>query len=107
MSYFPIKLDKMRNLKYGMRAIDLIEKKFGKPIMEIEGINNGNLTMEEYATIIWAGLQHEDKELTPDKVMDLIDIYSSIVEVAKVMWKAINDVFKTNEEESETEGKNE
>ncbi len=27
MSYYPIELDKVRNLKYGMRAIDLIEKK--------------------------------------------------------------------------------
>jgi hypothetical protein len=105
MSYYPIKLDKIRNLKYGMRAIDLIEKKFGKPIMKIEGIGDGALTMEEYATLIWAGLVHEDKELTPDKVMDLIDEYSSITKVTQDMWKALNEVF-VKEEDKEDEGKN-
>jgi hypothetical protein len=104
MSYYPIKLDKIRNLKYGMRAIDLIEKKFGKPIMKIEGIENGTLTMEEYATLIWAGLAHEDKELTPDKVMDLIDEYSSITAVTKELWKSLNEVFAVEEEEDK--GKN-
>jgi len=105
MSYYPIKLDKIRNLKYGMRAIDLIEKKFGCPIMKIKGIEDGTLTMKEYATFIWAGLVHEDKELTPDKVMDLIDEYSSITKVTQDMWKALNEVF-VKEEDKEDEGKN-
>lgn len=99
MSYYPIKLDKVRNLKYGMRAIDLIEKKFGKPIMAIEGLQEGLLTMEEYATLIWAGLVHEDKNLTPDKVIDLIDEHSSLVEVTRDMWKALNETFTVEEEE--------
>lgn len=98
MSYTPIKLDKNRNLKYGMKAISLIEKKFDKPIMAIEGIQNGMLTMDEYATLIWAGLVHEDKDLTPEAVMDLVDEYSSLREVSKDMWKALNDVFENDEE---------
>lgn len=107
MSYHPIKLDKVRNFKYGMKAIDLIEKTYGKPIMEIDGISDGKITMEDYATLMWAGLVHEDKELTPERVMDLVDEYSNIREVSKVMWKALNDVFRADEEETETEGKNE
>lgn len=103
MSYYPIKLDKTRNFKFGMRAIDLIEKKYGKPIMEIDGINNGMLTMEDYATLMWAGLTHEDKELTPEKVMELVDEYSSITEVSKVMWNALNDAFKVEEDGEEEE----
>lgn len=106
MSYHPIKLDKVRNFKYGMKAIDLIEKKYKKPIMEIEGITNGIMTMEDYATLIWAGLVHEDDKLTPEKVMDLVDEYSNIREVSKVMWEALNDVFKVDDEEVETEEKN-
>jgi len=107
MSYYPIQLDKTRNFKYGMRAIDLIEKKYGKPIMEIDGISDGKITMDDYATLMWAGLVHEDKELTPERVMDLVDEYSNIREVSKVMWKALNDVFRADEEETETEEKNE
>lgn len=108
MSYYPIQLDKIRNLKYGMVAIDLIEKKYKKPIMEIESMQNGKLTMEEYAYVIWAGLVHEDKNLTPKKVMELIDEYSSLLAVTKEFWKAFNDVFKDDEdEEIEEERKNE
>lgn len=106
MSYYPIELDKTRNFKFGMKAIDLIEKKYKKPIMEIEGIINGIMTMEDYATLIWAGLVHEDDKLTPEKVMDLVDEYSNIREVSKVMWEALNDVFKVDDEEVETEEKN-
>lgn len=90
MSYYPIKLDKIRNFKYGMKAISLIEKNFKKPIAKVD---MSNLTMEDAATIIWAGLQHEDKELTPDKVMDLIDDYSNLPTVMKAMNEAIRGAF--------------
>ena len=83
----------MRNFRFGMKAINLIEKKFGKPIMEISGIRDGGLTMEEYATVMWAGLEHEDPDLTPEKVMDLVDDYSSVPEASKIMWDALNSAF--------------
>lgn len=95
--FYPIKLDKMRNLRYGMKAISLIEETLGKPVMQIEGIDNGGLTMHAYAVLIWAGLVHEDKDLTPDKVIDLVDEYSSIKTVTEEMWKAFNGAFKSNE----------
>lgn len=104
MGYYPIKLDKVRNLRYGMRALDLIEKKFGGPIMAKEGMMTGVLTMEEYATIIWAGLVHEDKDLTPEKVMDLIDEHSSLKEITSEMWDAFNAAYG-EEEESEEKNK--
>lgn len=103
MSYFPIKLDKIRNLKYGMRAIDLIEKEFKKPVMKIDGVRDGALSMHEYATIIWAGLVHEDDKLTPGKVMDLVDEYSSLAEIGKTMWDAFNSVFESTEGDVEEE----
>lgn len=105
MSYVPIKLDKVRNFRYGMKAISLIEKKFKKPISKID---YDNLTMEDAAVIIWAGLVHEDKNLTPDKVMDLVDEYSNLVEVMAEAMKAINEAFGIDktEETKEVEGKN-
>lgn len=106
--FYPVELDKVRNLRYGMKAISLIEKKFKCPVMKIEGITTGELTMENYATIIWAGLAHEDKNLTPDKVMDLIDEHSSLKKVSKVMWEAFNDSFADDEEkQEEVEGEEE
>ena len=101
MSYYPIQLDKSRNFRYGMKAISLIEKKFKKPVSKID---MENLTMEDAATLIWAGLQHEDKDLTPDKVMDLIDDYSDIQTVLTAMSEAISGAFGGGENKEEKNG---
>jgi len=90
VSYYPIQLDKVRNFRYGMKALHLIEKKLKKPISKID---MENLTMEETAIIIWAGLHHEDKDLTPDKVMDLVDEYSNIPAVMQAMGEAFAAAF--------------
>ena len=100
--YFPIELDKTRNFKYGMRAVSLVEKKFKKPISKVD---MNSLTMEEMATIIWAGLVHEDKNLTADRVMDLIDEYSNVTKVFETAGEALNKAF--NGEEAEEKEKNE
>jgi hypothetical protein len=104
MSFYPIQLDKTRNLRYGMRALSLIEKKLKKPVAKID---MENLTMEDTATIIWAGLQHEDKGLTPEKVMDLVDDYSDIQTALTAMGEAFAGAFGAGQAEAETEGKNE
>lgn len=98
MSYVPIKLDKVRNFRYGMKAISLIEKKFKKPISKID---YDNLTMEDAAVIIWAGLVHEDKDLTPDKVMELIDEYSNLTDAMGAMSEALMGSFGTGEVKEE------
>lgn len=88
--YYPIQLDKSRNLRYGMKALSLIEKKFKKPISKLD---MENLTMEDTAVIIWAGLAHEDRELTPERVMDLIDDHSDLTTVVKAMSEAMQAAF--------------
>lgn len=88
--FVPVQLDKMRNLRYGMKAISLIEKKFGKSIAKID---MDDMTMEEIATFIWAGLVHEDKELTPDKVMELVDNFSTVQVVMEKVSEAMNLAF--------------
>lgn len=88
--FYPIQLDKMRNFRYGMKAISLIEKKLGKPIGKVD---MENLTMEDAAVMIWAGLVHEDPELTPEKVMDLVDEYSDIQTVLTAMGEAFQGAF--------------
>jgi UDP-N-acetylglucosamine:LPS N-acetylglucosamine transferase len=85
-----------------MKAISLIEKKFKKPIGKID---YENLTMEEAAILIWAGLVHEDNNLTPEKVMDLVDEYSNFREVIAEMMEAINKAFGLDEEEVKEKNK--
>ena len=98
MSYHPIQLDKMRNFRYGMRALNLIEKKLKKPVAKID---MENLTMEDAAVMIWAGLQHEDKGLTPDKVMELVDDYSNVQTVMIAMGKEFEGAFGAGAPEEE------
>ncbi len=88
--FYPIKLDKSRNLRYGMKAISIIEKQFKKPIGQID---MNNMTMDDAAILICAGLQHEDKDLTPNKVMDLIDDYSDITTALNAMAEAFQGAF--------------
>lgn len=98
--YVTIELDKSRNFRYGMKAISQIEKKLKKPISKIDF---ETLTMEETATIIWAGLEHEDKNLTPNKVMDLIDKKGNFTEVMNAMQQAFENAFGTTGEEEKNE----
>lgn len=98
MSYYPIQLDKSRNFRYGMKAISLIEKKLKKPVAKID---MENLTMEDAAVMIWAGLQHEDRGLTPDKVMELVDDHSDLTTIMTAMGEAFQGAFGTGESESE------
>lgn len=89
--YTPIKLDKERNFRYGMKALSLVEKKLKKNIGQIDF---NNLSIEETMTIVWAGLYHEDKELTVDSLMDIIDEHDiKIGAVVEAMGLAINDAF--------------
>ena len=92
--FYPIKLDRERSFKYNMRTLSNIEKKFGKPLMQIPGMTDGQLTMADYATVMCEGLKHEDPDLTPDKVMDLIDEHSDLATVAEVMWQALNGTLE-------------
>lgn len=92
-NYTPIQLDKVRNLRYGMRALDMVEGQLGKALSEVD---MSKLTTRQLAVFIWAGLAHEDHDLSPDKVMDLIDEYSDIKVVSEALGKAIQESFGKN-----------
>lgn len=97
--FYPIQLDKMRNFRYGMKALSLVEKKLKTPVSKID---MNSMTMEDSAALIWAGLVHEDRDLTPDKVMDLVDEFSSLPNIMASMSEALQGAFGTaNSEEIE------
>lgn len=87
--YTPVEMDKVRNFRFGMKAISFIENKFNKPLKKVDF---ENLTMEETATVILAGLIHEDKELTEEKVMEIIDEKGNLEEVLEAMGKAMEQM---------------
>ncbi len=85
-----IELDKARNLRYGMNALVKVEELTGKTITKLD---LENISMKDLRTILFAGLYHEDKTLTPESVGNLIDEYSNITAVADKLGEAFNVAF--------------
>lgn len=91
-----IHLDKTRLLKYGMRAFALIEKTLKTKLNKLDF---EDLSIHDQATIIWAGLIHEQPDLTVDRVMDLVDEHSTIGEAIRLSGQAFAEAWgvKTDE----------
>jgi len=85
-----IELDKPRTLRYGMNALIKIEELTGKNLAKLD---LDNISIKDLRTIVYAGLFHEDKDLTPEKCADLIDEYSSITTVAEKLGEAMTLAF--------------
>jgi hypothetical protein len=66
-----IKLDKERHLRLTLKGMIEFEKTTGKNLLK--GFNVNNFTLEDSGTLVWACLIHEDKELTIDDVLSMID----------------------------------
>lgn len=85
-----IELDRPRTLRYGMNALVKIEELTGKAISKLD---LENITIKDLRTIVYAGLFHEDKSLTPETVADLIDEYSELSIVAAKLGEAMTLAF--------------
>ena len=83
-------LDRPRTLRYGLNALAKVEDITGQNIM---GLDLNNVSIKDLLAIIYAGLYHEDKELTVEKVGDLIDEHSNITEVAEKLGEAFTEAF--------------
>lgn len=95
----PIKLDKVRNLRYSMRALSIIEKSFGKTIAKIDW---NNLMIDELITVLWAGLIHEDKELTQERLFDIIEeLGLSYTDLENAITGGLSDSYGDNEGQGE------
>ncbi|NVM56423.1 MAG: hypothetical protein HWN66_22185 [Candidatus Helarchaeota archaeon] len=68
-------LDKERTLKYRFRAIKLLEEKFEVPFGQLDKVfaDTSKLKVDDIITLIWAGLIHEQKDLTHEQVYAMLD----------------------------------
>ena len=89
--FVTLELDKIRKLRYGMNALIIIEDLLGRSFIELQ--ENKSFSLKDFRTIIYAGLSHEDKDLTPQLVGDLIDEYSTFEIVSKKMEEAFSAAF--------------
>lgn len=87
-----IELDKKRYLRLTMKGLIGFQKLTGVNILE--GLSLDDLSLEDTAALTWACLIHEDKELTYDDVLYLVDI-SNIVAVMAAVSECLLQSLKT------------
>lgn len=79
-----IELDKERNLYFSLNSLEIIEELTGKTIDKLgEGMSISMLK-----AVVYAGLIHEDKALTPEAVGELVGF-----EDIKMLSEAIGEAF--------------
>jgi hypothetical protein len=82
-----IEFDKPRRLRFDVHAFIDLEQALGKPIQEILK----SMGLNEQAYLLWAGLKHEDKHLTPSLVKRMFNDYVEAGRSAQVLMTALND----------------
>ena len=95
-----INLDKPRTLRYGINAFAKIEDLTNKPLVKLDLKNVG---IKDLLIITYAGLCHEDSNLTIEKVGDIIDEYSSLGEIAEKVGEALTLAFGKEDKSSKGE----
>lgn len=105
MKDYTLELDRPRKLKFGFKAIRLIREKFGD--REVSDLMN--MKVNEMPTVAWAGLIHEDSELTVEKVVDLLDEKigkdCTVMDVIGILIEAITEQIGTGKKTIETKSK--
>lgn len=66
----PVKLDKARNLRFTLNSLAEIEDRLGVPLSKMSEVELG---IKSVRTMLWAGLIHEDPELTEMEVGNMVD----------------------------------
>jgi len=82
-----VKLDKVRHLRLAAKGMVEFEKITGKNLLK--GLNLDEMTIGDEVALMWACMIHEDKELTYDDVLDMVDL-SNINIVDQAVTDCIN-----------------
>ena len=85
----PIMLDRERYLLLTMSAMQDIEKALGKKITNL----GEDIGIEDLIVYVWAGLKHEDPNLTKKDVLKLLDEYANMKIINEAINEAFNDFF--------------
>lgn len=87
-----IKLDKPRKIRFGMGAMVEFEQLTGIKLTELQD----EMSISVCAKVLWVMLKQEDKALTFDQTIELIDEYSdNLNDVIEKVTEAIQAAFDT------------
>lgn len=65
-----IELDKPRTLRFTLNSLAEIEDRLGVSLAKMSEVELG---IKSIRTMLWAGLIHEDKQITEDEVGEMVD----------------------------------
>lgn len=86
-----------RSLRYDFNALCALESEMAISLADLGTILTGSVKLTDLRAIVWAGLKHEDKALTPEATGELLDI-SKIAEVADKVREAFEASFPAEDE---------
>jgi hypothetical protein len=102
-----VKLDKVRNIKFGMGqqiAFEDLDPTGQRSFFEtMDSAMKGKMKSRELRDFLWAGLQHEDPELTLEKVQNIIDEFG-INNILADLIKAATAAIKTEQGKNSNAG---
>ncbi|MCL2225645.1 MAG: hypothetical protein FWB96_11825 [Defluviitaleaceae bacterium] len=107
MRSVPIILDRERTLRFGLNGLSALCRRFKCPVAKLgEHLSEDNMYPEDIASFIHAGLIFDDKELTIEMVMDLIDEYSDLNTAMIAIGEAFEAAFGENNKETDNPNAN-
>ncbi len=103
-----VKLDKIRHIKFTMRGLKLIAKKYGSVVEALRKMENLNKDMDEesmehIAMLLQAGLVHEDKNLTLDDAENMIT-FNNIFPIFMTIQKSLGGSLPQPTDDGGSEG---
>ena len=109
MSVF-ITLDKRRELRYTLDSLKQLAKLMGaRGLNVLKFIASGADKTDAVKHIVWAGLIHEDPDLTPDEVLEMLELYFLSADdpqkARQELAEALNEAFAEARESSRRERK--
>lgn len=101
-----IHLDRPRELRFGHKALKLLEELTGMSILDVEDIlANGKMSISLVEKFVYAGLQSDAKKngetLTLDKVEELLDQAQNYQEIIRAVGRAFMAAFGVTGEVAE------
>lgn len=100
--YTPIQLDKTRNMMLGFGAMMIFKGITGTSLAKID-FENGDF--EDYIpALFYCGLVHEDKDLTLEKVTELIDKHLGIQGALELLPAILEETFGKQDDVKNAQG---
>lgn len=96
-----LELDRPRELRFGFKALKVIESMFKKSLIDIVKAGLNELKSEDIEKILHAGLKDDDSELEFGKMEDLLN-KTSYVDLITKMTEAIYKAYGIEDTEDET-----